>query len=325
MEQHDGHPTRVHYLPHHAVIRQDKDTTKVRIEYDASARAQGPSLNDCLHTGPKFNQKILEILLRFRSYPVAWTADIEKAFLMISISPDDRDALRFQWVDNSHSDNPNTVVYRFARVVFGVSSIPYLLNSTIQYHFKQYLLQQPNIVEKLLESFYVDDLICGGSDDNEAYSHYMFAKNVLSHASFNLRKFITSSQVLRDKIKQELSHLLKEIHHVSSDAPSVDSASSAESLNKSEEHKVLGVHWNVQSDKLVFELSTIVECAITPVPTKRRAIGLIGRFYDPLGFLSPIIIKFKVLMQRLCKTQVHWDAPLEGDALKTWRDLTMAL
>ena len=174
VEQHDGHPTKVHYLPHHAAIRQDKNTTKVRIVYDASVRAQGPSLNDCLHTGPKFNQKILEILSRFRSYPVAWNADIEKGFLMISMSPDDRDAMRFLWVDNPHydSDNPNTVIYRFAWVVFGVSSSPYLLNSTIQYHFKQYLLQQPNIVEKLLESFYVDDLICGGSDDNEAYSHY---------------------------------------------------------------------------------------------------------------------------------------------------------
>ena len=95
VESHDKHPTRIHYLPHHAVVRQEKETTKVRIVYDALARAQGPSLNDCLHTGPKFNQKILEILLCFRSFPVAWTADIEKAFLMISMSPDDRDALCF--------------------------------------------------------------------------------------------------------------------------------------------------------------------------------------------------------------------------------------
>ena len=125
---------------------------------------------------------------------------------MISMSPGDRDALRFLWVDNPCSDNPNIVIYRFAPVVFAVSSSPYLLNSTIQHHFKQYLSQQPNIVGKLLESFYVDDLICGGSDDNEAYNHYTFARDVLSHASFNLRKFITSSQVLRDKIKQELTH-----------------------------------------------------------------------------------------------------------------------
>jgi len=41
---------QVHYLPHHAVIRNDKDTTKLRVVYDASARTHGPELNDCLYT-----------------------------------------------------------------------------------------------------------------------------------------------------------------------------------------------------------------------------------------------------------------------------------
>ena len=75
-------PEVIHYLPHHAVICQDKETTKVRVVYDASARSCGPYLNDCLHTGTKFNQRILEIMLRFWSYPVTFIADIEKAFLM---------------------------------------------------------------------------------------------------------------------------------------------------------------------------------------------------------------------------------------------------
>ena len=43
----------VHYLPHHAVVRHDKDTTKVIVVYDASAKSNGPSLNGCLHVGPK--------------------------------------------------------------------------------------------------------------------------------------------------------------------------------------------------------------------------------------------------------------------------------
>jgi len=121
----DGGP--VHYLLHHAVIRKDKTTTKFRILYDASARADGPSLNDCLFSGPKFNQSILDIILRFRCYKIALVADVEKAFLMMLVCEQDRDALRFLWVDNIESTPPNIVPMRFTRVVFGVSSSPFLL------------------------------------------------------------------------------------------------------------------------------------------------------------------------------------------------------
>ena len=155
--QTDTPAKRIHYLPHHAVARHDKDTTKVRIVYDASTHSKGPSLNNCLQTGPKFNQKVLEILFRFRLYPVAWIADIEKAFLMISVSPQDCD-VPFLWVEDPFSTNSDVVTYRFTRVVFGVSSSPYLLNSTIQHHLKQYSSSHSELVAKLLESFYVDDL-----------------------------------------------------------------------------------------------------------------------------------------------------------------------
>ena len=83
-----GSDDTIHYLPHHAIIRTDKQTTKLRIVYDALARDNGPSLNDCLFSGLKFDQNILDILdilLRFRTYKIALTADIEKAFLMVSI------------------------------------------------------------------------------------------------------------------------------------------------------------------------------------------------------------------------------------------------
>ena len=85
----------VHYLPHHAVLREDKATTKLRIVYDASSRTCGSSLNDCLYTGPKSGQKIMDVLLRFRTHRIAMAADIEKAFLMVSVRKEDRDVLRF--------------------------------------------------------------------------------------------------------------------------------------------------------------------------------------------------------------------------------------
>ena len=126
----------VHYLPHHAIIRRDKATTRLRIVFDASAKADGVSLNDCLFSGPKVDQKILAILLRFRAHRVAIIADIEKAFLMISVAEPDRDYLRFFWVDSVSKEQPEIQVLRFARVVFGVTSSPFLLNGTIKYQEK---------------------------------------------------------------------------------------------------------------------------------------------------------------------------------------------
>ena len=44
-------PDKRHYLPHHPVIRKDKDTTKVRIFFDALAKKNGPSLSGCFYKG----------------------------------------------------------------------------------------------------------------------------------------------------------------------------------------------------------------------------------------------------------------------------------
>ena len=167
----------------------------------------------------------------------------------------------------------------------------------------QYSSSHPDIMAKLLESFYVDDLVCGGNDDDEAYKHYSFARDALRHVSFNLRKFITSSHTLRDRMKREVDPCSpKDISVGASDVTCVHAALSTELLNQPEEHKVLGVRRNIESDQLIFEPSTIAEATITLVPTKRRAISLIGRFYDPLGFLSPITIRFKVLVHELCQS-----------------------
>ena len=81
----------VHYLPHHGVVRQYSQITKLRIVYNRSARALGDvySLNDCLQTGPNYILKLLHILIQFRWHRIAVTPDIEKAFLMIGVDPPD--------------------------------------------------------------------------------------------------------------------------------------------------------------------------------------------------------------------------------------------
>ena len=76
--------------------------------YDAPAKADGPPLAE----------NIFDVLLRFRVNQVALTGDVEKAFLMVGITEEDRDL----WVDDIDKFSPEIVVLRFTRVVFGVLS-----------------------------------------------------------------------------------------------------------------------------------------------------------------------------------------------------------
>ena len=197
VEELDNTPKMTHYLPQHAVIRQDKKIKKVQVVYDASAQSSGPSLNDCLHTGPKFNQRIFEVLLRFQSYPIMLFADIEKAFLMISVAPKDPDVLRFLWLRDALQDESGIVKLRFTRVVFGVSSSPFLLNATIRHHIEKFQISHPDLMKVLMESIYVDGVIFGADTEEDASTLYASSKGIMSQGSFILRKFVTNSPLLQ--------------------------------------------------------------------------------------------------------------------------------
>ena len=118
--------------------------------FDRSCKDQnGISLNELLDPGPSLLPELVDLLIRFRQYSVPFTGDITKAFLQLSLSEEERDFVRFLWDGD---------VYRFKRVCFGLTCSPFLLNVTIQHHLKNSL---KNVSKKMLESFYVDDLIMG--------------------------------------------------------------------------------------------------------------------------------------------------------------------
>lgn len=294
---------RTHYLPHHAVVRQDKLTTKVRVVYDASAKSEGSSLNECLHVGPKFDQKILEILLRFRVYRTALVADIEKAFLMISIVPKDRDVLRFIWFSKVLEESRKIQVLRFKRVVFGVASSPFLLNATIRHHIEANENLFPQIAPTLLRSMYVDDLVCGAQSIEEAYKLFNDAKELLISGGFNLRKFVSNSPELQN--------------HINKKENVVDITTN--------DYKVLGVQWNVPQDTLIFDISEVINKVDLFNPTKRTVVGAVSSFYDPIGVLSPVVVVFKIFLQELAKAKLDWDTPLNDRFLERWKKLVKSL
>ena len=75
----------------------------------------------------------------------------------------------------------------------------------------------------------------------------------------------------------------------------------------SSDSKVLGVRWNPMKDLLIFDLTEIANFARDLEPTKRNVVSVAAKFYDPFGFLSPIII--------------GWEAPWNNELLKMWRKL----
>ena len=167
----------VHYLPHHGVVRQDHTTTKLHIVYDGSARLTRDDcfFNNCLQVGPNFIQKLFNILIKFRSHPIAITSDIEKAFLMISISRVDRDVLRFLWLEDPTNPNSNVIHFRFARLVFGLRSLPAVLGAVIYHHLKSYNTLYPTVKEQVGECLYVDDLITGANTVEQGFELYQMA------------------------------------------------------------------------------------------------------------------------------------------------------
>ncbi|XP_046810004.1 uncharacterized protein LOC124420590 [Lucilia cuprina] len=62
-------PTTEYFLPHHGVLRESSTTTKLRVVFNGSCKtSSGLSLNDILHTGPKLQLEISDVITRWRQY-----------------------------------------------------------------------------------------------------------------------------------------------------------------------------------------------------------------------------------------------------------------
>jgi len=164
---------KTHFIPHHGVIRQTSETTKLRIVYDASCKVDNEvSLNDCLEPGPNLSPLLFDILLRYRLQKVALIADIEKAFLNISINPTQRDLLRFLWIKDSNAENLDIITMRFTRLVFGLTCSPYILKAKICHHLESTVDSDHTFADSVVSSIYVDNFLSSCQTENEAFEMY---------------------------------------------------------------------------------------------------------------------------------------------------------
>ncbi|GFR19592.1 integrase catalytic domain-containing protein [Trichonephila clavata] len=159
-----------YFLPHHAIVREQKDSTKVRIVFNASSK------------------------------------DIQRAFLEIGIVEEDRQFLKFLWIRKGGGANldlssPNVETFRYTRVTFGVKCSPFLLAAVIRLHVEKYVNKYKRACE-MLNELYVDDLINSTSDTTEALPLSEDMIHILSEAGMNLRRWATNSTALHEAWKR---------------------------------------------------------------------------------------------------------------------------
>merc|ERR1712004_342418 len=102
------------YLPHFPVYHPEKPG-KVRVVNDCKATFQNVSVNNVCLSGPDLLNKLIHVLLRFRLHEHAWAADVSAMYFQVRIPENQRDMLRFLWID----DEENVVEYRMVGHVMG--------------------------------------------------------------------------------------------------------------------------------------------------------------------------------------------------------------
>ena len=300
--------TNVSRNEHHAVIRQEAESTKVRIVFAASAkdRKSGKSLNECLHKGPPLMPMLYDILLRYRPYHIALVGDVQKAFHQIEVAVEDRDCLKFLWVEDPKDVSSKVCEWRFTRVIFCSGPSPFLLNATLQRHIEGYGERDPEFVRLVVRSLFVDDFVGGGSNVEEVILFRRKLEDVMKQGGFTLHKWKSNSDNVLSTLKKEKDG-------------DKDATFAKQSLNQEEwQSKVLGIKWNQRSDVMAIDMSQVAEETGSSRMTKRELLSRLSRIYDPLGVTGPVTIVARKIFQDACRDGIGCDSPISEDLQTRW-------
>lgn len=298
-----GHMTKVkinniepnYYLPHHGIYKESSLTTKLRVVFDGSSSSNsGWSLNDLQYTGPKVQNNIFDLLLRFRFYKYVVSADVSKMYRQILMHEDHKPLQQIIWRD---SPSDELSVYQLNTVTYGTTSAPYLAIRCINQLALDNKEKYPLACQTILSDFYVDDLLTGSNNLEELQARCKDISTILKSANFLLRKWVTNDiQVLKN-------------------IPSCHIPNEILSFGEEESCKTLGVQYLSKKDILTYKIASI---QLNNDITKRQILSIIAQIYDPLGLLAPVIIISKIIIQKLWSLKLSWDENVPFDLFAQW-------
>lgn len=226
-------PSECFYMPHHAVLR-DSSTTSLRVVFNASQKsATGVSLNDLLHTGPKLQTHLFDILIRYRKHFVCYLSDVEKMYRRILVHKKDRDYQRIVWREDPKQP---LRTYRMRVVTDGTSSAPFLAIRTVRQLAKDERQKCPLAYEPLMSDMLMDDLVTGNQDVASGIEQIRDINNIFNAGGMRMRKWASN-----------LDAVLQEI-------PAEDRQTAPIEIGQAEFVKVLGIQWFPTTDSFGFKV-----------------------------------------------------------------------
>ena len=338
---------RSHILNSHIVYCPDR-STKCRLVLDASAPcASGYSLNNCLLPGPCLYPELLEILLAWRSKPVAVITDVKKCFWQTRMRQEFVDWQRA--ICHFEGDELPTLI-RFLVVIFGINSSPMQSCYVIKRMAEMWGQQFPKAAEAVKSSCYVDDLVNGAANPEEARQLVQELIQLFAQGSMSLSKFQSNCP----EALQDLDE--------------------SQRLPPGEACKVLGTLWDPALDNIYFNFVLVSEKHSTklkggvPMPsgfskpetaedffeelddleenedtdygqkaesakafiekleaipdervTKRCISSSVSAIFDVFGILGPYVLTGKLILREVWESQLGWDDPVSTEITQKWR------
>ncbi|KAK7930431.1 hypothetical protein WMY93_006826 [Mugilogobius chulae] len=296
-EELERRDSRVWYIPHHGVRHPTKGN--LRVVFDCGASYKGESLNEQLLQGPDLTSSLIGVVTRFRKEPVIIMGDIESMFHQVRVPPEDADLLRFLWWPQGDLTQPSCE-FRMRVHLFGATSSPSCANFALRKCADDYGHEfKDETVDKVHHCFYVDDCLVSVAAEEEALILCHELVSLCAKGGFCLTKWLSNRTAVLDSI------------------PEARKAKGVKQWDLEREflpiERVLGVEWCIRSDTFKFKI------VLKNRPLTRRGIlSTVSSIFDPLGMLSPVVLKAKKLLRDLCKRRIGWDDQIPETVSTEW-------
>ena len=302
----------LNYISIHGVPKPQSTTTKLRVVSNSSLsnNNSGFSYNSLLPKGPNSLVSLLSALVRWRSYEHCVVWDLTKAYNTVVTFPEEMHMRRLVWRWGCQDQEWKT--YGITRMHFGDVVAMCGLDVSLKRVAEAGRKVDPEAAEMLAHG-YVDDGLGGGDEatvdkligeetwEDEKPRYSGTVQQILGLGSFGLKVMVRDGESRPEVLNLLGGGMLGLPWEAGRDVIKMH-------IGVNISPKKRGVRVGPElTEETIWQLDDLQM-------TKRIVVSQVYGVFDPLGLLSPLVIKYKLLLQRLSTAvKLGWDDPLEEE------------